>query len=45
MDDRQLIGTGDVDTRVFDVLGIVVDEAGSMRAGLAGTLDQVEARG
>jgi hypothetical protein len=29
-----MIGAGDVDTLLFDVLGTVVDEAGSMRAEL-----------
>jgi len=33
----------DVDTLLFDVLGTVVDEAGSMRAEFAATLDQVGA--
>jgi hypothetical protein len=30
-----VIGAGDVDTLLFDVLGTVADEAGSMRAGTA----------
>ena len=40
-----MIGADDVDTRVFDVLGTVVDEAGSMRAELAAALDPAGAGG
>jgi len=40
-----MIGADDVDTRVFDVLGTVVDEAGSMRAELAAALDRAGAGG
>ena len=36
-------GADDVDTLVFDVLGTVVDEAGSMRAELVAALDQAGA--
>jgi 2-haloacid dehalogenase len=35
-----VITADDVDTLLFDVLGTVVDEAGSMRAELANALDQ-----
>ena len=35
----------DIDTLLFDVLGTVVDEAGSMRADLAAALDQIGAAG
>jgi 2-haloacid dehalogenase len=35
-----VISADDVDTLLFDVLGTVVDEAGSMRAELAAALDQ-----
>jgi 2-haloacid dehalogenase len=35
--------TADIDTLLFDVLGTVVDEAGSMRAELAAALDQAGA--
>ena len=38
-----MIGADDVDTLVFDVLGTVVDEAGSMRAELAAALDRAGA--
>jgi phosphoglycolate phosphatase-like HAD superfamily hydrolase len=38
-----MIGAGDVDTLLFDVLGTVVDEAGSMRAELAAALAQAGA--
>ena len=38
-----MIGADDVDTLVFDVLGTVVDEAGSMRAELAAALDRTGA--
>ncbi len=38
-----MISADDVDTLLFDVLGTVVDEAGSMRAELAATLDQAGA--
>ena len=40
-----MIGADDVDTRVFDVLGTVVDEAESMRAELAAALDPAGAGG
>jgi hypothetical protein len=39
-DDRRVVGADDIDTLVFDVLGTVVDEAGSMRAELATALGQ-----
>ena len=42
-DDRCVITADDVETLLFDVLGTVVDEAGSMRAELAATLDQAAA--
>jgi 2-haloacid dehalogenase len=42
-DDRRVITADDVDTLLFDVLGTVVDEAGSMRAELAAALDQADA--
>jgi 2-haloacid dehalogenase len=35
-----MISAGDIDVLVFDVLGTVVDEAGSMRAELAAALDE-----
>jgi 2-haloacid dehalogenase len=38
-----VISADDVDTLLFDVLGTVVDEAGSMRAELAAALDQAGA--
>lgn len=38
-----MITADDVDTLLFDVLGTVVDEAGSMRAELAAALDQAGA--
>jgi 2-haloacid dehalogenase len=38
-----MIDADDVDTLVFDVLGTVVDEAGSMRAELAAALDRAGA--
>ncbi len=38
-----MVTADDVDTLLFDVLGTVVDEAGSMRAELAAALDQVGA--
>ena len=38
-----MITADDVETLLFDVLGTVVDEAGSMRAELAATLDQAAA--
>ena len=38
-----MIRARDVDTVLFDVLGTVVDEAGSMRAELAAALDQAAA--
>jgi 2-haloacid dehalogenase len=40
-----VITADDVDTLLFDVLGTVVDEAGSMRAALAAALDEVGAVG
>jgi 2-haloacid dehalogenase len=42
-DDGPVIAADEVDTLLFDVLGTVVDEAGSMRAELAQALDQVGA--
>jgi 2-haloacid dehalogenase len=42
-DDRRVIAADDVDTLVFDVLGTVVDEAGSMAAELKAALDQAGA--
>jgi 2-haloacid dehalogenase len=39
-----VITADDVDTLLFDVLGTVVDEAGSMRAELAAALDQADAK-
>jgi 2-haloacid dehalogenase len=39
-----VINSDDIDTLVFDVLGTVVDEAGSMRAELAAALDLAGAR-
>jgi FMN phosphatase YigB (HAD superfamily) len=36
-----VISADDVDTLLFDVLGTVVDEAGSMRAELAAALDRL----
>jgi 2-haloacid dehalogenase len=38
-----VLGPDDIDTLVFDVLGTVVDEAGSIRAELAAALDQAGA--
>jgi hypothetical protein len=38
-----VITADEVDTLLFDVLGIVVDEAGSMREELRAALDQVGA--
>jgi 2-haloacid dehalogenase len=38
-----VITADDVETLVFNVLGTVVDEAGSMRAELAAALDQADA--
>jgi 2-haloacid dehalogenase len=38
-----VISADDVDTLLFDVLGTVVDEAGSMRAELAAALDEAGA--
>lgn len=40
-----MISSDDVDTLLFDVLGTVVDEAGSMRAELAAALDRAGAGG
>jgi 2-haloacid dehalogenase len=40
-----VISPDDVDTLLFDVLGTVVDEAGSMHAELAAALDQAGAGG
>ncbi len=42
-DDGCVITADDVETLLFDVLGTVVDEAGSMRAELAAALDQAGA--
>ena len=42
-DDGRMITADDVDTLLFDVLGTVVDEAGSMRAELAAALDEAGA--
>ena len=39
-----MINSDDLDTLVFDVLGTVVDEAGSMRAELVAALDLAGAR-
>jgi hypothetical protein len=44
-DDRGVITLDDVDTLLFDVLGTVVDEGGSMRAEVAAALDQAGAVG
>jgi hypothetical protein len=42
-DYRRVITAEDIQTLLFDVLGTVVDEAGSMRAELAAALDQPDA--
>jgi hypothetical protein len=44
-DDASVITPDDIDTLLFDVLGTVVDESGSIRAELAAALERAGAVG